>query len=153
MRKILLQYLRIIILFFTTTLYLSVCYSQDPKASMTISSALKFGLDTAKKDWPVEVNAVPPIGGMRTFMASVSTNYKRSIFPSDLSGRVLISFIVGEDGEPYNFRILESVGAGTGEEAIRVITRLGRWSPALFRGRPAEVSFVIPIKLSKINTN
>ncbi|SFC31179.1 TonB protein C-terminal [Parapedobacter composti] len=153
MRKTVQQHSKIIISFFVATFYITVCYSQERQAAMSRSSVLKFGLDTTIKDWHVDVNAVPPKGGMSAFMTSVSSNYKRNLFSSDLSGRVLISFIVGEDGEPYNFRILESAGAGTGEEGIRVITKLGKWSPALFRNRPAEVSFVIPIRVSRINTN
>ncbi|MCF3110904.1 energy transducer TonB [Niabella sp. CC-SYL272] len=59
--------------------------------------------------------------------------------------RVLIQFIVDADGTVSDIRPVTFEGYGMEEEAIRVIKKSGKWSPAIINGKPVKTYSVISI--------
>jgi periplasmic protein TonB len=60
-------------------------------------------------------------------------------------GTVYLSFIVEKDGSVSHVKVLRGVGFGCDEEAVRVISRMPKWSPGMQRTMPVRVSFNMPI--------
>lgn len=71
---------------------------------------------------------------------------------SCVTGMALISFSVTETGALEDFKIVRDPGAGTGEEALRVVKLLaqetGPWHPGVegVDRRPVRVQYNMPVK-------
>jgi TonB family protein len=66
---------------------------------------------------------------------------------SKIQGTNVVQFVVRKDGSIDDVMLLRDVGAGTGEEAIRVVETLpDGWTPGKQRGRTVDVLYRIPIK-------
>ncbi len=58
---------------------------------------------------------------------------------------MVISFIIGENGEISSVKIVHGIGGGCDEEAIRVIESMPVWEPAIKDEKPVRVLFNMPI--------
>ncbi len=58
-----------------------------------------------------------------------------------VSGRVIVNFIIDEEGNIIKATILKGIGAGCDEEALRVIKLMPKWNPGMNNGKPVKVSF------------
>lgn len=63
-----------------------------------------------------------------------------------VEGTVYVRFVVEKDGSVSNTEIVRDIGAGCGEEAMRVVKKFPRWNPGKQRGRPVRVYFNLPVK-------
>jgi TonB family protein len=92
-------------------------------------------------------------GGSNAFWGFLSDNLK---YPSEdrnarIQGRVLLKFVVEEDGSLTNFKVIQTPSESLAEEAIRVLQKSQKWEPGIERGKPVKVNFTMPIlfQLSK----
>ncbi|MDX1410485.1 MAG: energy transducer TonB, partial [Saprospiraceae bacterium] len=69
---------------------------------------------------------------------------------NNIQGNVVLSFVVNRDGSIEQIQVLRDVGAGCGEEAVRVIKLMEqkgiKWIPGKQRGQPVRVQFLLPVK-------
>ena len=65
-----------------------------------------------------------------------------------IEGRVMVSFVVEADGSITDVRFEKDPGGGLGEEAVRVVRLLPKFTPALLAGKPVKSRFRIPISFS-----
>jgi len=89
-------------------------------------------------------------GGMKAFYAYVGAAY---YYPPEakkqqLDGTVLLGFVVDTLGKPVEIKVLQDLGLGTGEEALKVLQNSPPWKPGKWRGIPVRVSYTIPIRLN-----
>ncbi len=63
-----------------------------------------------------------------------------------VEGMVVITFVVEKDGSITDARIARDIGAGCGQEALRVVKMMPKWNPGKQRGRPVRVQFNLPIR-------
>ncbi len=82
---------------------------------------------------------------------------KNLIYPPDalslnISGKVLVNFIVAPTGNISEISILESVHPLLDAEAYRVVSMMPRWKPAMCSGKPVPVSFGVPINFKTTNS-
>lgn len=96
----------------------------------------------------VEVMAEPP-GGYAAFMQWIGRNYQypHQAVKQGVSGTMKLRFIVEKDGSITQVEILNDLGYGTGEEAIRVLKHSPRWKPALTTGKPVRSWCTLPITI------
>jgi len=67
---------------------------------------------------------------------------------SGLKGKVVVSFVVDENGSIGDFKILENLGHGTAQELIRVLkTTDKKWKPRIIDGKAVKRSFYLPISI------
>ncbi len=66
----------------------------------------------------------------------------------NIEGNVHISFIVEKDGKLSEIKVMRSLGAGTDEEATRVLKLSGTWNPGRVNGNPVRVQYNIPVRFS-----
>ncbi len=60
-------------------------------------------------------------------------------------GRVIVKFVVEEDGTVSTVRIVKSVYPELDKEAMRVVTKMPMWRPGLQNGQAVRVYFNLPI--------
>jgi len=76
--------------------------------------------------------------------------YPKEARRNNISGKVLIQFIVQPDGRSTGIEVLEGLGYGCNEEAIRVLKLLEEqhiwWSPRGSRGRPIRILYKVPVQ-------
>ncbi|MEZ4986595.1 MAG: energy transducer TonB [Saprospiraceae bacterium] len=69
---------------------------------------------------------------------------------NNVQGTVVVRFVVTEDGKIEGAEVVRDIGAGCGEEALRVVnlmnTLADRWTPGMQRGRKVPVYFNLPVK-------
>ena len=68
---------------------------------------------------------------------------------NDSQGRVILKFEVLKDGRIDNITILKSSGdASLDNEAIRVVSLMPKWKPAMQNGRNVATWFTLPLNFS-----
>ncbi len=75
-----------------------------------------------------------------------NTNYPIKASENNIQGTVFINAFVEKDGSLSNIWVLRGIGNGCDEEAIRVVEKMPRWTPAKKDGK--EVRFVVTIPVT-----
>lgn len=104
---------------------------------------------------PVEENTVYEVvdnmpefpGGMIALMDFIENNiqYPVETQKKGMQGRVVVQFIVDEDGCIIEPNIVRSVEPFLDEEALRIIKILPKWKPGTLYGKPVKVKFTVPV--------
>ena len=71
--------------------------------------------------------------------------YPQNAYDSHIQGRVIVQFLVKEDGSVGDAKIVRSVYPSLDEEALRVVRTLPKFHPAILDGKAVEYWFTIPI--------
>lgn len=85
--------------------------------------------------------------GMSGFYRYIGKNFKTPT--EDLYGRILLSFVVDQQGRITDVRVIESLSEAMDNEGIRLLEKCKRWEPARIRGVKVRCSFQIPIAISR----
>ena len=85
-------------------------------------------------------------GGEQAMMDFVGKNvqYPKEAMEKEISGRVLVGFIVEKDGSISETEIVKGIGGGCDEEAVRVVKAMPKWKPGKEKGKPVRVSYMMP---------
>jgi periplasmic protein TonB len=81
---------------------------------------------------------------LQTFLAE-NFVYPDEAYRKNITGVVKLNFIVEPHGHISNLMIVERLGAGCSEEAIRLI-KLLRWKPGMKDGKAVRVNISFPVK-------
>ena len=87
-------------------------------------------------------------GGARSMYQFLASNIR---YPPDaarrgVAGRVLVSFVVCQDGTVCDINANSTLGYGLEEEAVRIIKKMnGKWEPGMQRGKAVRVKYNLPI--------
>lgn len=91
----------------------------------------------------VVVERMPePRGGMQAIYDRV--RYPEIARKAGIEGRVVVQFIVDEQGNVVNPIVIRGIGGGCDEAAIAAVQGV-RFTPGMQRGRPVKVQFQLPI--------
>jgi len=94
------------------------------------------------------VEQVPQFpGGLDGFVSYISKNIKYPANSRDkgIQGKVIISFIVEQDGALSGVHVTRGVADDIDKEALRVITASPKWEPGIQNGRSVRVAYSVPI--------
>ena len=85
-------------------------------------------------------------GGDQAMMDFVAKNvqYPEEAKEKEISGRVLVGFIVEKDGSIAEVEVVKGIGGGCDEEAVRVVKAMPKWKPGKDKGKPVRVSYMMP---------
>jgi len=77
--------------------------------------------------------------------------YKHISYPliareSNIAGKVVVQFVVSKEGDIQNVHVLNGIGGGCNEEAMRVIRGMPRWKPGKNNGEAVPVTYTLPIR-------
>lgn len=132
------------------------------------------GTDTSRGSTEVSLNAVPlspatdgqdssqegvalffdvvdtppsPVGGLEAWSRHLSENltYPMSARMKGIQGTVLVSFIVNTDGTIEEIELVQGIGGGCDEEAIRIIKSSPAWTPGIIKGKAVRTRMKIPL--------
>ena len=86
-------------------------------------------------------------GGEQAMMDFVAKNvqYPQEARDKEISGRVLVGFIVEKDGSIADVKVVKGIGGGCDEEAVRVVKAMPNWKPGMDKGNPVRVHYVLPL--------
>jgi len=87
-------------------------------------------------------------GGEMELFKFLSENvaYPEEAILKGISGLVYVSFVVMEDGSIKNAKVVRDIGGGCGEEALRVVKLMPKWTPGKQDGEPVSIQYNLPIR-------
>ena len=120
--------------FFSLVLGIALSFNATVQAQETVSST-------------VDEMPVPPGGitGLTNYMIQ-NLKYPTAAKEAKVQGRVVISFIVTAEGKVKNVEVLRGIGSGCDEEAVRVISQSGTWTPAKKEGKTVASKMTLPVQ-------
>jgi protein TonB len=96
----------------------------------------------------VVVEAMPAFpGGDAALFKYLGDNIKYPVIAqeSGIQGRVICQFVVNRDGSIVDIEVVRSVDKSLDAEAIRVISKMPRWTPGKQRGKTVRVKYTLPV--------
>ncbi|MHB1178835.1 MAG: TonB family protein, partial [Daejeonella sp.] len=86
-------------------------------------------------------------GGVAGWQAYISKTlkYPAEAKKNNISGRVILSFIVMQNGGISDIKVLRGIGGGADEEAVRVVKESPKWKPGIQNGKNVMVAYTMPI--------
>jgi periplasmic protein TonB len=119
------------------------------------------GIDPGIVDKPgtgTGVVAAPPPPQIFTYVAqmpqpsvniddylSKNLHYPQSAIENNISGRVILKFVVNETGNVSDIQVVRGIGGGCDEEAVRVLKAMPPWKPGRNNGTAVKVYYTLPI--------
>ncbi len=91
----------------------------------------------------VDEKARPPANYQKIVQQSL--RYPAMAKAEGISGRVMVSFVVEKDGSITAVKYDKDPGGGLGDEAVRVVKLLPKFTPAVRGGKPVRFVFRMPI--------
>ncbi len=96
-----------------------------------------------EEDFFIAVEQMPElIGGLAELQRNIT--YPQMARKAGIEGRVIVQFIVTENGTVENPRVIRGIGGGADEEAVRAVLK-ARFEPGRQRGKPVRVQYSLPI--------
>jgi protein TonB len=94
------------------------------------------------------VEQMPEFNGgedaLRAYL-SKNINYPKQANEQGIAGRVVLNFVVNEDGDITDIKVVRGIGYGCDQEAMRVVNSMPKWKPGKQNGKAVKVSFSLPI--------
>lgn len=103
----------------------------------------KTSENSQEDDFFVVVEEMPKlIDGMAAIQSKIE--YPTMARRAGIEGRVTVQFIVNENGDVENAKVVRGIGGGADEEALRVVQQ-AKFEPGVQRGRPVRVQYALSI--------
>lgn len=97
-----------------------------------------------------EMPAFP--GGMSALMDFIrkNLNYDKALVPDTVViPRVIVQFVIDEEGNIIHPVVLRGVNPALDEEALRVVKLMPKWKPGRQSGKPEKVRYAIPVTFER----
>ena len=90
---------------------------------------------------------------MKDIRTSTDNYWKRKypkgkpiVIEDGVIGRVVVSFVINENGQVTDPEVLRRVDKDLDKEAIRIIKSMPRWIPGEHKGKKVKVRFTLPVQ-------
>lgn len=98
----------------------------------------------------VKVEQMPSFmgGDLMTFRswAMKQVRYPQIAIENNITGRVLLSFVIEKDGSLTNIKILQTPDVSLSNEAIRIMKLSPKWTPGMQRDQAVRVKYTLPLE-------
>lgn len=98
----------------------------------------------------VKVEQMPSFmgGDLMTFRswAMKQVRYPQIAIENNITGRVLLSFVIEKDGSLTNIQVLQTPDESLSNEAIRILKLSPKWTPGMQRGQVVRVKYTLPLE-------
>lgn len=97
------------------------------------------------------VEQMPSFPGGETEMLKYlakNIRYPAAAQRAGVEGLVVLSFVVSKTGEISEIQVVKNLGAGTDEEAMRVVKTMPKWTPGKQNGRTVPVRYTLPVRFT-----
>ncbi|MDG5765934.1 energy transducer TonB [Balneolales bacterium ANBcel1] len=117
--------------------------------AILLLAASFMGNHSATAMAPDEDEVYRVVEEMPEIIGGIQELYKHLQYPEravrgGVEGRVVVQFIIDENGEIHNPEILRDIGAGCGDAAVEAIKSV-RFSPGRQNGQAVAVLYALPI--------
>ena len=109
-----------------------------------------------EKDMDIEYDVVEEMpefpGGMSALMDFIrkNLNYDKALVPETIGiPRVIVQFVVDEEGNILHPVVLRGLNPALDEEALRVVKLMPKWKPGRQSGKPEKVRYAFPITFER----
>ena len=85
-------------------------------------------------------DVMPSFDNMGAFLQR-NLRYPTMAINENVSGKVIVNFIIDEEGKIEKATVIKGIGYGCDEEALRVIKLMLKWKPGIKSGKSVKVSF------------
>lgn len=97
------------------------------------------------------VQQMPEFEGNISEYLGRNIQYPPAAREANISGRVVIKFVVNEDGSISGAKVIKGIGGGCEEEAMRVINGMPKWRAGKANGKAVKVYFTLPVRFTMNN--
>ena len=86
-------------------------------------------------------------GGEQKLFEFIGNNvvYPQEAIDAGVEGKVFVEFYIEKDGTVSDAKVLQGIGYGCDEEALRVVGLMPKWRPCKVRGESVRVRQTLPI--------
>ena len=93
-------------------------------------------------------------GGESAMLEFLQRNmdYPEAARTQEIEGRVILNFVVDENGTITDVKCVKDIGGGCGEAAIKAVRKMPRWTPGRQNGKAVPVYFNLPVMFT-LSTN
>ncbi|MGD9492470.1 MAG: energy transducer TonB [Bacteroidales bacterium] len=110
----------------------------------------KFNIEETIDTVVFSLNEIQPEfpGGPDALMEFLARNIKYPVNAreNNIQGTVYVTYIIEPDGKVTNIKVVQGIGGGCDEEAIRVVSIMPQWKPGMQLNKPVRVQFTLPIR-------
>lgn len=92
------------------------------------------------------VEQMPTFDGDLIGYLAAHVRYPEVAREAGIEGRVVVEFVVNEQGAITNARVAQGIGGGCDEEALRVVSAMPAWKPGRQNGTAVKVLFNVAVK-------
>lgn len=94
---------------------------------------------------------MPQFGGNINVWLMQNVKYPDESVKKNEEGNVIVAFTIAADGSVNNPKVAKGVSPALNKEALRMISSMPKWKPAIENGKAIETNFILPVsfKLSK----
>lgn len=147
------KFIRFIVAYSLLAIIAPLAHGQHSQFSRDVTavnpmSPIKTGYNVLVYEYEnVDIRPKFPGGerGMINFI-NETREYPYNAYKQRIQGRVLCSFVVGTDGKLYDIQVIRSSGHEMlDREAMRVISKMPRWSVGKIDNTKVNVHVVLPI--------
>jgi protein TonB len=90
-------------------------------------------------------SVMPDFNGTLNDYLNSHLRYPTLARENNIEGKVVVEFIVNEDGSVSNAVVKKGIGGGCNEEALRVVNNMPKWKPGKHNDRNVKVYMLLPI--------
>ncbi len=91
------------------------------------------------------VEQMPEPGVDITAYLSNHLHYPDSAADHNIQGRVILKFVVNEDGSLSDCRVERGIGGGCDKAALDVLKNMPKWKAGIHNGQPVKVLTMLPV--------
>lgn len=104
----------------------------------------------APKKVSTVVEEMPTFNGNLNQWLAENMKYPSEAVKNKEQGHVVVQFIISEEGEVMEPKIIRSVSPSLDKEALRVLSSMPKWNPGKANGKPVAVRYMLPVSF-KLN--
>lgn len=79
---------------------------------------------------------------------SKTIQYPPQAREANVQGRVVVKFVVDENGNIGSITVVKGIGGGCDEEAKRAVAGMPKWKPGKSNGKAVKVFYTLPVKFT-----
>lgn len=110
--------------------------------------SLVFSLNSTAQEIVTFVDQMPTFGKKKedlTLFISNNMQYPEDALMNNIEGKVVVNFVVNEDGSLSYIKILKNLYPSIDEEAIRLVKSMPKWNPGKSHDSAVKVLYTLPL--------
>src|SRR5688572_2055554 len=116
------------------TIVLVTCFSLTTRSQDNVPTDSVYTTVDVQPQFP---------GGMKA-LGKIVDGRKNHKYPEEarknkIEGKVIVQFIINEDGTCSDFEVIKGIGYGCDEAAVEAFKKMPKWNPGLVNGKPVKV--------------